>query len=327
MKIDLHVHVADLETLLNRRGAGRLSNPIGHLARILKSASANYALPQKGTDGINERYLQHLSGLVQESSLDAIVLLALDAVYDESGLPRPDKTMLHVENDFVWSAARQSRKFIFGASVHPYRKDAVAELERVVKKGACLVKWIPSAQNIAPDDPLCIPFYELMAHFGIPLLTHTGIEHTLSVFDDDLNDPRRLVPALDKGVTVIAAHCGTRMYLHERSYFEAWMDMAMKYPTFYGDLSAFGLPVHGQPLRRILRDPHLLAKVTYGSDFPTLPMPLWYFFRLGWRKAMELRETVNPFDKALFTMRELGVPEEVFSRAESLLRLSDVMEV
>ena len=156
----------------------------------------------------------------------------------------------------------------------------------------------------------------------IPLLAHTGIEHTLSTFDNVLNDPRRLEPALRRGVTVIAAHCGTRMFLHERSYFEEWERMVKEHPAFYGDLSAFGLPVHGRPLRRILRDPDLVSKVLFGSDFPAAPMPMWYALRLGWRKAAALRRIENPFDAAYLTLKELGVPGEVFTRAGSLLRIA-----
>ena len=108
----------------------------------------------------------------------------------------------------------------------------------------------------------------------------------------------------------------------DNAWFEEWARMAKEHPAFYGDLSVFGLPVHGRPLRRILRDPGLVTKVLYGSDFPAAPLPLWYVLRLGWRKARALGRLENPFDAAYLTLKELGVPDEVFTRAGSLLRSS-----
>ena len=60
-----------------------------------------------------------------------------------------------------------------------YRRDAVAELERVARDGAVLIKWLPITQDIDPSDARCVPFYEALAHLGIPLLSHTGWERTL----------------------------------------------------------------------------------------------------------------------------------------------------
>jgi hypothetical protein len=234
-------------------------------------------------------------------------------VYWAPGTRILDRSFLDIGDD----------KALFGASVHPFRRDALAELDRVVALGACLIKWIPSAQNIAPDDPQCLPFYDRMAQHGIPLLSHTGIEHTLPMFDDALNATRRLTPALDRGVTVIAAHCGARLFLHERCHFDEWARLAREHPRLYGDVSAFGLPVHGRPLRRILKDPALLAKVVYGSDFPASAMPLWYAHRLGLRQALRLRAVPNPFDRVFLTMRAMGLPDQVFSRAGELLRTNE----
>ena len=289
------------------------------MLRVFLRRAASGLLPGSPSDVVVR---QQLSKWISESQVDRVVLLALDGVYRQDGTPDMPRTQVITSNDFVADFAAGHPKALFGASIHPYRQDALQELDRVAQRGACLIKWLPSGQNIAPDDPRCIPFYERMAHHRLPLLAHTGIEHTLPAFDNSLNAPRRLLPALQRGVTVIAAHCGTRMFLHERSYFEEWARMAKEHPAFYGDLSVFGLPVHGRPLRRILRDPGLVTKVLYGSDFPAAPLPLWYVLRLGWRKARALGRLENPFDAAYLTLKELGVPDEVFTRAGSLLRSS-----
>ena len=158
------------------------------------------------------------------------------------------------------------------------------ELERLIEKGACLVKWLPSAQNIQPDHPRCFPFYELLARHKVPLLSHTGGEHTLKAFPDSLSDPRRLVPALDRGVTVIAAHCGTSLFLHEKSYFRAWEEMALRHENFYGDISAFGVITRIWRLGTLLRSPQLAAKCVFGSDFPVPPWPLSCLGKISLKK-------------------------------------------
>ena len=52
------------------------------------------------------------------------------------------------------------------ASVGPLPRgatEAVEELERCVKAGAVLMKWLPIVQNFNPADPRCEPFYEALA--------------------------------------------------------------------------------------------------------------------------------------------------------------------
>jgi predicted TIM-barrel fold metal-dependent hydrolase len=320
MKIDLHVHVADIETMLDSgRPAGR-AKATGYLRRVLRSARKNDLVAGHDGDGINDRWLRRLAGWVRESPLDAVVLLALDAVYDESGAPRRDKTVLEVTNDFVASAAEHSPQFFFGASVHPYRRDAVEELERVVAKGACLIKWIPSAQHIQPDSPRCYPLFEAMAHYNVPLLCHTGVEHMLGFSRSSLNHPSRLVPALKRGVTVIAAHCGAHLFLHEPSFVGPWSTLARQHENLYGDTGAFSIVTRIPCLKRILHDPILKTKLLYGSDFPGIPSPRWCW-QLGARKMRALSRIENPLARNICVMQALGMRNEVFERAHTRLGL------
>jgi predicted TIM-barrel fold metal-dependent hydrolase len=264
--------------------------------------------------------LSLLEQWVRDSQLDKVVLLALDGAYDRSGRFCQKKTVLYVDNSFVLSASRLSPCFIFGASIHPYRKDAVSALEEVVRQGACLVKWIPSGQYIEPDDPQCIPFYEALAHYKIPLLTHTGVEHTLGWKRTDYNSPDRLIPALDMGVSVIAAHCGTRLFLHEKSFFDSWCTLARKYENFFGDLGAFTLMTRIPSLKKILAHNDLRQKVLYGSDFPSAPLPIWCW-QLGIKKMRVLNRIDNPLERNLQVMQSLEVPTEIFEKAASVLPL------
>src|SRR5437879_1313387 len=146
----------------------------------------------------------------QTGEIDAAVVLALDRAYGDDGRPDEANTHLSVTNEYAADLARQHARLLFGASVHPYRPDAAAELERCVAAGAVLVKWLPVVQNINPADERCLPFYDALAHHRLPLLCHTGGELSLPYLNFDYADPELLVPALRRGVMVIAAHCGTR---------------------------------------------------------------------------------------------------------------------
>src|SRR5207245_6439938 len=127
---------------------------------------------------------------------------------------------------------------LFGASVHPYRKEAVAEIERCVRGGAVLLKWLPITQNFDPSDEPCIPVYEALAHYKLPLLSHTGGEKSLPTLNPHVADPMLLVPALKRGVTVIAAHCGTKSAIWETDFLPHFMRLAQEYENCYGDTSA-----------------------------------------------------------------------------------------
>src|SRR5205085_10662540 len=167
--------------------------------------------------------------------LDAAAVLAFDAVYGRDGALDPLNTHLYVSNDYVIELARRHRKVLFAASVHPYRKDAVAELGRCIAAGAVLLKWLPLTQGMDPADARCIPFYECLAHHGLPLLSHTGGEKTLPNINPHVASPALLAEALRRGVTVIAAHCGTRSAMFETDYVELFARMGKEDEHLYGD--------------------------------------------------------------------------------------------
>ena len=318
MIIDSHVHlVASEQQHSENYLSPQLKRRFGfrHLARNIHSRY------DSGSGGFVDSLPAQTIKWLNESRLDKAVLLAFDAAYDDNGNRDRRKTLYVSANEYVAGLVSKEPKALFGASIHPYRRDAISELERVIEQGACLIKWLPGAQNIQPDDPRCIPFYEALAHYRLPLLCHTGSEHLLKQFPNDFNNPTRLIPALERGVTVIAAHCGTRLFLHEKSYHHEWQKLAERWERFYGDLSAFAVCTRVGPLRKMLRNPVLSGKLLFGSDFPALPMPVSFLGPMRLREALRLRRIKNPFDLGIETMKAIGVPAEVFSRAQDLLRL------
>ena len=151
MIIDCHVHISAF-TLPD----GTMSRS---LARSIPFRFMRWRLGIKGEDAAADRQLERslVDHIEQAEKLDAAVVLAFDAVYDKDGRRDDARTHLYVSNDYVIELAKRHRKVLFGASVHPYRKDAVAEIERCITAGAALLKWLPIVQDFDPADERCIP--------------------------------------------------------------------------------------------------------------------------------------------------------------------------
>jgi predicted TIM-barrel fold metal-dependent hydrolase len=320
MIYDIHAHIA-------ASGGGHGRNYISPDYRKDKTYLAmleRFDLPPEAGDWhqFDELIVGQTIHWLDESEVDRAVLLAMDFAYLEDGRLDFNHSMMATENEFVAEVVRRSKKALFGASVHPLREGALKELERVIEQGAALMQWTPVLQDIQPDAKACMPFYEMLAHYKIPLLCHCGSESSLVMFPDDLSAPRRLIPALECGVTVIAAHCGTRLKLKDQDYFEEWKRMVLKYERFYGDLSSFCFTSRLWPLGTMIETPELAAKLVFGSDFPSWTVPWSYVGQLGYMEVAELRKMDNPFDQAVATLRAVGVGPEIFERAGSLLRLA-----
>ena len=140
LKIDGHVHfVGDGSNgsgcWLRRNLGDRLFEP------IVKSQAGIYRSSQKL--GIDQAYEGKLIDLIDSSSLDAVLLLAMDYPYDQKGNNRKDEAKFYVPNDHVLHLAKKYSQIIAACSIHPARKDAVEELERCVDKGAKVLKLLP----------------------------------------------------------------------------------------------------------------------------------------------------------------------------------------
>jgi len=314
MIVDCHVHA-----VTDTPAHGRLS---GRLRKKLTFRFLRWRLVVKHRQG--EAFEREAEAILLRTiegaePLDAAVVLALDAAHDEAGNRDEANTHLHVTNDYVADLAARHPKVLLGASVHPYRKDALAELERCVARGAVLLKWLPPVQNLNPADPRCFPLYEALAHHRLPLLCHTGGEQSLPYVNAGVRDPVLLVPALERGVTVIAAHCGTRSRLFERSYLPAFVRLAHEHEHFYGDTSALNVPTRSYAFKTILRDEVVRRKLVHGSDWPILCLPTW---RAGGLRSLRLLfGEKNWMRRDVLTKQRLGLDAEYWHRAATLLRL------
>jgi hypothetical protein len=305
-------------------------------------------------------YSGHLAQLVRDSSMDAVVLLAHERVHDPDGTPRADLGSMFVPNDVVLDLAARFPEFLAGVSIHPARRDAIDELERCLERGAVLMKCLPNCQNIDPSDERYRPFWERMAAAGLPLLAHTGGEHTVPIINAAYADPKLLRLPLECGVTVIAAHCATSSGLFDIDYFDDWVAMLREFPNLYGDLSALVslnrcahlrdcLPRNtdlqsvrqaefhsagsseagaadrmsaGRTRKMPVFRNDIAPRILHGSDFPVpvLGHRLWL---QGWIDRATFRRCQsirNPLERDWQFKRALGFGDETATRVNGLLR-------
>ncbi|MGH7215492.1 MAG: amidohydrolase family protein [Tepidisphaeraceae bacterium] len=314
MVLDCHVHVAACTP------ANGFMSP-----RLFNSLAFRFMRWRLGVPGYDERAECMLAGRLVEAvdgtpELDAAVVLAFDGVHDDEGRLDRSRTHLYVTNDYVIDLARRHANVLFGASVHPYRNDAIPEVERCARAGAALMKWLPVTQGMDPADARCIPFYEALAHHKLPLLCHTGGEQSLPSIDKSLADPKLLLPALERGVTVIAAHCGTKSVPWDADFLPDFVRMAKDHEHFYGDTSALTLPTRAYALDTILRDETVRSKLVHGSDWPIISMPSPR--RIGWAEAFELMRETNWIRRDVLIKQRLGFDDAYWRRAARVLRVS-----
>jgi predicted TIM-barrel fold metal-dependent hydrolase len=317
--IDMHVHIVG-----NGTGGTGCWLRVGPWHRPLASLMLRHiGLPSSAMTGDLDRlYVERLLELVRGSSLSAAVILAQDVVYDEQGRAIQNAGSFYVPNDYVLALADKHPEFLPAVSIHPARPDALEELDRCVARGAVMMKCLPNCQNINCNDRRFIPFWERMAAARLPLLAHTGGEHTLPVVRPDFADPRILTLPLECGVTVIAAHCGTKSGLFDPEYFPVFAEMTLRYPKLYGDTSAFNVPIRGRHIPECLQLP-LRDRMVHGSDYPVLVHGHFAWLRglLDWKTFRRWERHPNILERDYQLKLAMGFPSEVFTRIGQLLRL------
>lgn len=284
--IDFHVHVAGI----GGGGTGCFVNPkmlswrhpVDHLRfRIYMNSAGIESI--EGDTAPDARYLERLDDLMSHQPVNGrAFLLGFDKHYEPDGSPNLEATEFYVPNEYVWKLAQeQPEKYLPCISVHPYRADALQELERWALQGARLVKWLPNAMGIDPSDERCEAYYELMAEYDMLLLTHAGEEKAVQAEEDQrLGNPLLLRKALDMGVKVIVAHCASlgenedlddpqRPRISNFELFLRLMDDERYEGLVFGEISAVTQVNRlGEPLEVLLERTDLHPRLVNGSDYP-----------------------------------------------------------
>ncbi|MDB6033969.1 MAG: Amidohydrolase 2 [Verrucomicrobiales bacterium] len=275
------------------------------------------------TGDFDQLYVKRLLLLVRESSLSAAVILAHEQVYQEDGKVMEGKGSFYVPNDYVLQLAKKHPEFLPAVSIHPARPDALEELEKCLEAGAAMMKCLPNCQNIDCSNRRYQKFWERMAEAGLPLLAHTGGEHTVPVVRKEYSDPRILTLPLECGVKVIAAHCGTKSGLTDPDYFNTFVGMTQRFPNLFGDSSAFNVPIRGRHVPECVRE-SLASRVLHGSDFPVPVLGHWGWLQgfLSWTEFRHAQATGNLLERDYRLKKAMGFPKESFTRVWEILRLS-----
>ena len=309
----MHVHVVGN----GARGSGCWLRPTGWYSLLGRFMCRHIGLGEIGFDSpeFDERYVARLLEVLRSSSVAQAVILANDQVYHADGTLMKAGTF-HVPNDYILRLAREYPEFLPAVSIHPARPDAIEELDRCVAAGAVMMKCLPNCHNIDCNDKRYRRFWERMAKHRLPLLAHTGGEHTLQIINAAYADPRILTQPLECGVTCIAAHCGGRGFV-DPEYFHVFAGMLDRYPNLYGDISAFNIPVRSKHFRAALK----LERIVHGSDYPVPVFAHW-----AWLRGLLDRETFrrcqaipNVIERDYQIKRAIGFPDEVFTRVGELL--------
>lgn len=316
--LDFHVHIVGT----GASGTGcwlrvdRWHRPLA--AMMLRGIGMSADAFERNFDAL---YVEHLLAQVRNSSLGAAMILAHDEVYSADGRRMAGAGSFYVPNDYVLRLAREHREFLPAVSIHPARPDALEELVRCLAGGAVAMKCLPNCHNIDCNDRRFTKFWERMAEARLPLLAHTGGEHTVPVIRPELGNPAVLKLPLECGVNVIAAHCATKSGLTDPEYFFALLEMFKKYPNLYGDVSAFNVPLRGRHVRECLK-PGVVERMIHGSDYPVPVNGVW-----AWLRGFVSRETwrssahePNVIERDYRLKLAMGFPPEVFTRGWKLLR-------
>jgi predicted TIM-barrel fold metal-dependent hydrolase len=237
--VDAHVHVG----LLGDRWPqwGRLS-PWYRQQVVYRIFLLYSRIPE---DRVCDRTLREATvQIMGRSTVDKIVCLALDPVYDQQGRRCEERSHVWVDNDYVLALRDElPGKILLGASVHPYDPSFRDRLKKYADAGAVLIKWLPSAQQIdlADDAVREAMIATATARPGgrpLPLLLHVGPEYAIPSSDPTTSSydfltwsgwdrfwnwfrgrqrwrtPRverihaNIQAALDEGAVIIFAHCG-----------------------------------------------------------------------------------------------------------------------
>jgi predicted TIM-barrel fold metal-dependent hydrolase len=323
MKIDCHVHL-----YCGSKESGGYSRP-DWIRRIgTKIQSRRLGIRGVKSEADRERlYIERLAEYVAGSELDQVVLLAFDEIYQKDGSLDETRCRFFVPNDFTHSVcAKRPDRFLFGASVHPYRRDALDELDRVKSMGAVLVKLLPNSHGFDPADPSLLPYYEKLRALELPLLVHGGFEHTIPALDQSFGDPLRLRPALETGCKVIVAHAGSAGRFHRQETIGGFLKLLDAYPNCFGDTAALTNVWRTQYLKPLLC-PELLEKkykvkiespfsrLVHGSDFPVPIIALAFGFKQARLARSRLGDSRNALQLDIELKRARGVPDECLTLA------------
>ena len=312
MRIDGHVHFVGDGS--NGNGCWLRSNTL--LDRIVEPiVKAQCGILQSSKElGVDQAYEEKLIQLIDQSTLDAVLLLAMDYPYDVDGNCLKKKAKFYVPNDHVLGLAKKYAQIIPACSIHPARKNAIEELERCAEQGAKVLKLLPNCHNVDCSDNRYRAFWGKLAKLNMPFLAHTGGEFSVPVLNTKFADPRILRLPLECGVKVIAAHGAGKSGLWDPDYTADLLRMMDQFANLFTDNSALASPNRWRTIHALL-DPKIQPRVIHGSDFP-IPsggFGPWMGNLLNKSDYFKSRKIKNPLERDVFIKKAIGFKENTFT--------------
>ncbi len=348
---DMHVHLAG--TGDSGRGieiSDAMLSPLHPLEYAQRLFYLNAGCAHGEPGKVDDSYIARLRNLCAAAPDGfRLLLFAFDRAHDERGQPLPEQSGLYVPDAYARDVARSvPERFEWACSIHPLREDAVEALHAAARDGARAVKWLPPAMGIDPASPRCDAFYAALAGLGLPLVTHAGEEKAVhGPGRPEWASPLRLRRALEHGVRVIVAHCGSMgsdidtdrgadgPRVPTFDLFARMMDERGHEDRLCGDISAITL-INREPeiIRALVEREKWHGRLLFGSDYPLpgivplIPLGKLVRERLLDARAVPMLEQLrhhNPilFDFALkrqLVSRGRRFPAAVFETRRHFLR-------
>lgn len=278
---DFHVHtvVHGLDPQLGylNKSFHQILNPKYHILK--KSYFSVLGVTEKTK--VTEQTVKRLVDLARDIPFNYKAhIFAFDQVYNESGEAQKDQSFFYVSNQYIYGLSlKYPDLFVPVISIHPYRTDAITELEKWAGKGVKYLKWLPNAMGIDPLHEKSKAFFKVMAKTGVTLISHAGDESAVNSISQAYGNPLRLRAALDLGVQVIVAHVsldGVGEDLDQPGaklpnidlFFRMFRDLKYK-KLLFADISALYLrDRYKVAVSRAIQASHKESRFLYGSDYP-----------------------------------------------------------
>ncbi len=318
--LDMHVHTAGIGAGDSGCFISKQMESSWKLSIYLKSfGTTREELQAKGDAYVVQLISRQLAG---SQHVGQAILLAMDGVMDANGELDRARTEIYVPNDFVAKETAKTTNLLFGASINPLRKDALAQLDWAKANGARLIKWIPSIMQFDPADERLTPFYRKLVELKLPLLTHAGQERSFTHARDELCDPQRLHLPLKLGVTVIVAHIASTGANDGQRDTDRLAPMMATYTNLFSEISSLTQVNKLGYLKEALMRPEWQGRLLFGSDYPLINTPLcspWFYpLQLTGEQCRRISAIENPWDRDVELKQALGVPKEVFARSRQM---------
>lgn len=318
------------DSYLAPRAMNRLSF---RMYRRLAGIDANIP-PGPSLDAALESWFQR--HLLADGPIDRFVLLAFDEYHTNAGeRPLPPSTRfergsdMYTSNSMIRGLCRaRPDRYMFGASVHPYRENAVECIREVAAAGAVLLKWLPLHQNIDIADDRTLAVLRTCAEIGLPVLVHYNEEFTLATQHPEhmglsaLLDVLRRLRVERRMPTTIVAHVATPVTPLgiEQPFYDLCRALLGEFADapLFADISALTTFGKIKYLRWLATRQDLHSKLLFGTDYP-VPVSLFRLRRDLGRAYKPIRTCPSWPQQVAMICRNLGFGEIVFCRAESLL--------